>query len=189
MILGPTVLRRFEDGDFPSIAIHQNRLYAAEKDKSRIRVFLHDTTWMQLQPIEIPSSQQHYWSKNITLHAKRNGTILVMYDQKIHAYSNSGNLLETCEPGLCKRCGTKKQMYMYPKIYYDGEDDSVLIVDSWWSGGIQVMNTQGELRSLELDTSVPEPRCAVVLENYLYVTSCGISNRNNVMAYIHKFSC
>ena len=94
-------------------------------------------------------------------------------ESTIAVYSQRGQLLETY--GTCGSGGIGQLHWPF----ITDSDGSVLIADCR-KNRLQVMSEQGEFLTVQLQPPVSQPRCAVLFNSCLYVTSW---NTNNIYQY------
>ena len=162
------VQSRITAGDFTSVAVHRDQMFAAGYTKPKMVHFYKrsGSSWVKVHSFSVDLD---HW---ITLSVKNNQIKCCSdNDNKIAVYSLSGELLQTY--GTSERDGGAGQLN-YPYICTDDDDGSVLIADRG-NDRLQVMSEQGEFSVLQLQPPVSQPRGAVLFNNQLYVAKFGRS--------------
>ena len=173
-------IRRFVTGDFTSVAVHQDQVYAAESQKRHTQVFQYNNK-PQPKLRQLRSINHDFGRGSCTL------TLSISNDKlrccsagsrSIKVYSLSGQLLQTHNTsGYGYVCDLS-----CPVISDDDDDGSVLITDHDHNDNLYVMSEQGAFNVLHLQPTMSRPNSAVLLNGYLFVTAT--SNR-----YLYKYSC
>ena len=179
---------RIDSGDFTSVVVHQDQVYAADSKKNQTQAFQRNDIISTLRWIKIRSIDHDFDLKGFTLTLSISNNQLKCCsagDGIIKVYSLSGELLQTY--GTRGR-GDAGQLDC-PFISDDDDDGSVLIADRDIDR-LQVMSEQGEFNVLQLQPpvsrpSVSQPRSAVLFNNQLFVTSRELFRPSN----IYQYSC
>ena len=165
-------------GDFASVVVHQDQVYAADVKKNQVQVFRHNDTASPPRWIKLTCIDHDFKKRYLTLSISNNQLkCCATIEGVIKVYSLSGELLQTY--GTRGRGGAGQ--LRRPYISDDDDDGSVLIADKF-NNRLQVMSEQGEFSVLQLQPPISRPCSAVLFNNQLYVTSWDD-------AVITKYSC
>ena len=180
---------RIDSGNFTSVVVHQDQVYAADRKKCQTQVFQYNKTliprWMRIGSTgwtKLKSIDHDFNEKGSTLTLSISNNQLKYCstgDNSIKVYSLSGELLQTY--GTSGR-DDASQLYC-PYISDDDDDGSVLIADQY-NDRLQVMSEQGEFSVLQLQPPAKWPRSAVLFNNQLYISSNSLGDKR-----IYKYSC
>ena len=157
-------------GDFRSVVVHQDQVYAADSSKNQTQVFQYNATssprWTHIRSIDHDFEKK---GATLTLSISNNQLKCCSYAiGTIKVYSLSGGeLLRTHTASDLGDTGDTGQFYR-PIISDDDDDGSVLIADCH-NDRLLVMSEQGEFSVLQLQPPVSQPLRAVMFNNQLYV--------------------
>ena len=177
-------IKKFVNGSFTSVVIHQDQVYAADREKCQTQVFqrndkLSTAEWRQLRFIDHDFDNKSWL---LTLSVSNNQLkCCSQNDYAIKVYSLSGELLQAYGRRGTEHAGCLS----YPYISDDDDDGSVLIADCG-NNRLQVMSEQGEFNVLQLKPPVSVPRSAVLFNNQLYLTSGTAFSHNDSIC---KYAC
>ena len=158
------VQSRITTGDFTSVAVHQDQVFAAGCTKPKmVHVYKRSgSSWVKVHSFSVDLGG---W---MTLSVKNNQIkCCSTHDNKIAVYSLSSELLQTY--GTSGRNGGAGQLN-FPFICADDDDGSVLIADRY-NDRLQVMSEQGEFSVLQLQPPVTLLTRAMLFNNQLYVST------------------
>ena len=181
------IASRIASGEFTSVVVHQNQVYAADGKKTKTQVFQHNHTssrWTKIRSIDHDFKKKYMASAdyNLTLSISNNQLKYCSAESdSIKVYSLSGKLLKTYGSRGFGNAGNFGCAY----ISDDDDDGSVLIVDQR-NDDLQVMSEQGEFSFLQLEPPVSARRRAVLFSNQLYMT---IAKFYGAQGSIRKHTC
>ena len=168
-------------GDFTSVVVHRDQVYAANHGDTQIQVFQHHDTssprWRKTRSIG-----HDLVGKDVTLTLSISNNQLKCCsagDGSIKVYSLSGELLQTygtLGPGDAGRL----------KCPFISDDDGSVLIADGGNNRLQVMSEQGEFNILQLQPPVARPGSAVLFNNQLYVMT---SPLHADRGFICKYSC
>ena len=169
-----------DSGDFRSVVVHQDLVYAADSSKNQTQVFQYNATssprWTHIRSIDHDFEKK---GATLTLSISNNQLKCCSYAiGSIKVYSLSGDLLLT-------HTASNTDQFYRPIISDDDDDGSVLIADCY-NDRLQVMSEQGEFSVLQLQPPVSKPRSAVLFNNHLYVMT---SPLHTDQGFICKYAC
>ena len=157
---------RVRSGDFSSVVTHQDRVYAASwQDSAPSALYIYEfmKSWSEVKSFFV---LRGWVTLSVTDHQI---TCCSSSESTIAVYSQRGQLLETY--GTCGSGGIGQLHWPF----ITDSDGSVLIADCR-KNRLQVMSEQGEFLTVQLQPPVSQPRCAVLFNSCLYVTSWSTNN-------------
>ena len=178
---------RIASGDFRSVIVHQDQVYAADRKKCQTQVFRYNKTltprwpriestgWTKVKSID-HDFKQNNWPLTLSI-SNNQLKCCSIGDDSIKVYSLSGELLRTYGTRGSGDAGRLD----CPYISDDDDDGRVLIADRN-NNRLQVMSEQGEVSVLQLQPPVTSPLRAVLFKNHVFVASWD-------KKAIYKYSC
>ena len=160
-----------DSGNFDSVVVYQDHVYAVTGITKEVRVYKHSGGWTKVRSFNV--------NKGILSLSVQNNQLkcVSLWEVEIAVYSLTGRLLRIHGSRGLRDAG----QFTSPSIRCDDDDGSVLIADCV-NGRLQVMTKQGKFSVLQLKPPVSRPGGAVLFNNNLYVSS---EDKKTV----YKYSC
>ena len=133
-----------DSGNFDSVVVYQDHVYAAEYDSKEVRVYKHNGGWTKVRSFKVIRGLVTLSVQNNQVKCCSSGA------DKIAVYSLTGQLLQTHGSYGSGDAG----QFKYPYTCGDDDDGSVLIAD-YNNDRLQVMSEQGEFSVLQLQCNAP----------------------------------